>query len=317
MKEHKAVTALLRAAERECRCAYGSDRAQRMALKRRECAGELISPYRGLYSAQTYWHNLGTEQRSLHVIRALACKHPQWVFAELSAVCLYGLQHANALHDGTVCIASSGGVGGHDEPRLRRFYMNRVPKRTCKGIFVTSPERTLIDCAERPFVQALAIYDSALRIGLTTVNAIGSAAVQAVCDQQAVSRLLRYADSRSENGGESLMRGIMIDQDFAVPLLQREFENPYNRSMPYRADFCWKLADGRIIVAEYDGMAKYADVSNPNRASFQAKMEYERRREQDLKSQGVTVIVHVVFEELMSPSKLENKLINAGVPKIR
>lgn len=311
------VTALLRAAEQERRCAYGNDRAQRMALKRRERAGELVSPYRGLYVAQMYWQKLGVEQRSLHVIRTLARKHPQWVFAELSAVCLYGLQHANSLHDGTVCIASSGGIGGRDEPRLRRLYMKHVPQRTCRGMLVTSPERTLIDCAERPFTHALAIYDSALRTGLTSVDAIDALAVQSVCDRQAVSRLLRYADPRSENGGESLMRGIMIDHDFAVPLLQLEFENPCNRSMPYRVDFCWKLADGRVIVAEYDGMAKYADVSNPNRASLQAKMEYERRREQDLKNQGATVIVHVVFEELISPAKLESKLLNAGVPKIR
>lgn len=93
--------------------------------------------------------------------------------------------------------------------------------------------------------------------------------------------------------------------------------NPDNPAMPYRVDFCWKLAYGRIIVAEYDGMAKYADTSNKNRASLQAKMEYDRRRDRHLREQGVTEIVHVFYEDLLRPINLETKLLKAGVPKIR
>ncbi len=93
--------------------------------------------------------------------------------------------------------------------------------------------------------------------------------------------------------------------------------NPDNPAMSYRVDFCWKLADGRIIVAEYDGMAKYADISNKNRASLQAKMEYDRRRDRHLREQGVTEIVHVFYEDLLRPINLETKLLKAGVPKIR
>ena len=92
--------------------------------------------------------------------------------------------------------------------------------------------------------------------------------------------------------------------------------NPDNPAMSYRVDFCWKLADGRIIVAEYDGMAKYADISNKNRASLQAKMEYDRRRDRHLREQGVTEIVHVFYEDLLRPINLETKLLKAGVPKI-
>lgn len=104
---------------------------------------------------------------------------------------------------------------------------------------------------------------------------------------------------------------------FGTPLLQVQFTNPDNPAMPYRVDFCWKLADGRIIVAEYDGMAKYADTSNENRASLQAKMEYDRRRDRHLREQGVTEIVHVFYEDLLRPINLETKLLKAGVPKIR
>ena len=102
-----------------------------------------------------------------------------------------------------------------------------------------------------------------------------------------------------------------------MPLLQVEFENPDNPAAPYRVDFCWKLADGRIIVAEYDGMAKYADTTNQSRASLQAKMEYERRREHNLKAQGVTTIVHLFYEDVMNPKRMTAMLSKAGVPRLR
>ncbi len=82
------------------------------------------------------------------------------------------------------------------------------------------------------------------------------------------------------------MRGQITELSFGIPLLQVQFMNPDNPAMPYRVDFCWKLADGRIIVAEYDGMAKYADTSNKNRASLQAKMEYDRRRDRHLRNRA-------------------------------
>ena len=37
---------------------------------------------------------------------------------------------------------------------------------------------------------------------------------------------MAYADGRSENGGESIVRGIMIDLGFALPELQVEIEDP-------------------------------------------------------------------------------------------
>ena len=56
--------------------------------------------------------------------------------------------------------------------------------------------------------------------------------------------------------------------------------------------------------------------SKPNRASLQSKLEYERRREEHLKNQRVTVVQHVVYEDLIRPERLEHKLMAAGVPRI-
>ncbi|WP_055426904.1 type IV toxin-antitoxin system AbiEi family antitoxin domain-containing protein [Bifidobacterium aesculapii] len=318
MKMHKGVAALLGEAERERRCAIGEGDAMQHALRRRLKSLELVSPYPNLYARTEYWDLLNAEERSLHTIRALAKKRPQWVFAGLSAVCLYGLDHAYGLHDGTIHIASRGGARHRDSKRLRRLYMPGVGQPwNCHGIRVTSPARTLIDCAKYPFANALAIFDSALRRQLISVEDIRSLAVRTACDDRAVERLASCASPASENGGESLMRGLLIERGFAEPRLQTEFNNPDNPMAPYRVDFCWRLADGRVIVAEYDGMAKYADTSKPNRATLQSKLEYERRREEHLKNQQVTVVQHVVYEDLIRPERLERKLMAAGVPKIR
>ncbi|PJM77816.1 type IV toxin-antitoxin system AbiEi family antitoxin [Bifidobacterium felsineum] len=316
MKEHKEVAAALRSAQSDYRCASGTNDALRKAMRRRAAAGDLVSPYRNMYAARDYWNALNNEQQSLHVIRGLAYRHPSWVFTGLSAACLYGVQHSRSLHDGKVYVASTGGIGGADESHLVRVYMNQIPQRMVQGIRLVSPARMILDCAGYPFVHALAIIDSTLRMGLTSCEEIEALSLQSVCDERSVKRLVRYADAGSENGGESLFRGMLIERNYAEPLLQVEFGNPDNPAMPYRVDFCWKLADGRIIVAEYDGMAKYADATNKNRASLQAKLDYERRREQHLKAQKVTAIIHVFFEDLMSPRRFEEKMNEAGVPKI-
>ncbi|PWG66373.1 hypothetical protein [Bifidobacterium callitrichidarum] len=317
MKEHKEVSAALRQSEASQRCVIGANRALYHALRRRVRTGELISPYPNLFASQSYWNNLSLEQQSLHIIRALATLHPQWVFAGLSAACIYGYQHSYSLHDGTVFIASSNGTGHHDTKRLQRIYMSNVPKWRCSEILVTSPARTLIDCATISFPYALAIYDSALRAGRVSAMDVTVLMLQTNCDESAVRRLLQYADPLRESGGESWACGCIIELGYAVPQLQETFDNPDNLRMPYRVDFCWKLADGRIIVAEYDGMAKYADTSNPNRASLQAKLNYAYRREQHLANQGVTSIVHLFYEDVIDRVRLGAKLSEAGVPKIR
>lgn len=321
MDEHKEAEALLDHAENENRCAAASASTGKPiyhAMRRRVRSGELVSPYPGTYARREYWRNLNPEQRSLHLVRALASLHPQWVFAGISAVCLYGLEHSYSLHaDDIVCIASRGGRNAHDASPLRRIPMRHIPIRRRNGILVTSPERTLIDCTRLPFHLALPVFDSAFRRHLVSAASISRFADKVRCDANSLARLLRHVNPRSENGGESLMRALIIEQGFVVPDLQVEFENPGNPEFPYRVDFCWRLFDDRVIVAEYDGMAKYADTSNRNRATLQAKLEYERIREHTLRDDGVTTILHFVYEDLTDPARLTTKLAEADVPRTR
>lgn len=303
--------------QEEQRCAFGATDALRRAMRRRMIAGELVSPYRNVYASAEYWHTLNEHERQRHLIRALSKMHPGWVFTAESAACMYGLEHSYTLHDKGVQIASLLTGRRQDSQLLDRIYMRTIPLCDRGDVPLVTPERMLIDCAERlPFTAALPIFDSALRQELTTVQKVQHQLDSDSGRFEQTAAVLGAANLASENGGESLMRGLIDEARFAAPLLQIEFDNPSNPQMPYRVDFCWKLADGRIIVAEYDGIAKYADASNASRASIKAKLAYERNREKNLKTQGVTAIVHVFYEDLMTPRQLVGKLLEAGVPRL-
>lgn len=76
----------------------------------------------------------------------------------------------------------------------------------------TSPLRTVLDCASTlPFVEALAVADSALKYGLVTPPRLASAAA-ATRGPGRTSRLqiARHADGRAANAFESVLRGLLV-----------------------------------------------------------------------------------------------------------
>lgn len=96
MKTHKAVASLISAAQNELRCVYSRNEAEQTALRRRAQSGELLKVYDGipsLYANTAYWDGLTPPERTLHMARALAQEHPQWVFGGLVAVSAYGFEH--------------------------------------------------------------------------------------------------------------------------------------------------------------------------------------------------------------------------------
>ena len=253
----------------------------------------------------------------MHIARALTIIHPNWVFAELTAACAYELDHAYSLHDpGTIYIASTYSQSSHQYKRLKRIYMSSVDVTYMSNIPVTDIRRTLIDCAlHRSFAEALPLFDSALRKGITSPS-VREYAQRLGYDTMQIDRLCTYADPLSENGGESFARATIIELGFIVPRLQRPFMNPSNPNAPLRADFTWELPGGILIVAEFDGMGKYV-VDDDKRKTIQARVHAEREREQQLQAQGVTRITRFEFEDLRYPERLERKLLQAGVPKRR
>ncbi|MCI1212119.1 MAG: hypothetical protein LKF93_09820 [Bifidobacterium tibiigranuli] len=189
----------------------------------------------------------------MHLVRALARLHPDWVFAGVSAAAILGLEHSWRLHrDGLVYIATAGSANASDHSKLRRIYVSaeRLGEQLWRhgGVLVTSPAQTLVHCAARyPFIHAMPLVDSALRQGLTKKDAVAAACGQVVnrksVDVAEVGMLLRYADPLSENGGESFCRAVTIEEGFPSPQLQQEFVDPRNPSVIYRVDFVWYLPD--------------------------------------------------------------------------
>ncbi len=78
---------------------------------------------------------------------------------------------------------------------------------------VTTPVRTVLDCARTmSFGEALAVADSALRLGLVTPSELASsAAALRGAGRVKVLRVVSSADPRSASALESLLRAILID----------------------------------------------------------------------------------------------------------
>ena len=154
MKTHKAVASLISAAQNELRCVYSRNEAEQTALRRRAQSGELLKVYDGipsLYANTAYWDGLTPPERTLHIARALAQEHPQWVFGGLVAVSAYGFEHQWHLHDDCITIVTSDHGSRQCHQRLRHVYMpdmnNPKTHYEASGLSLISPARTLVEAA--------------------------------------------------------------------------------------------------------------------------------------------------------------------------
>lgn len=314
MRTNEAVQGLMEAARNGERCCYGTTRATRRALMKRARSGELKRTYCNTYMPSAQWDELEPPHRVLYTARALGLRHKTWVFAGHVAVAAHGLDHPWTIHDGTIVIAVADSPTVRPSSRLRRIYAPHAKTCTRAGIVVTSVERTLVDCAlTYPFVQILPMFDSALRMGSTTKEAIVDECDRLNRDVGAVMRAVHYADARSENGGESECRAVIIEAGLMIPELQVEFNVDGNVK---RVDFIWRLPDGRVIVLEFDGMRKYVDPTMTDRRSVRQVVADEREREDMLRRAGVTTIIRTDYDEVRARRPLIAKLIAAGIPHV-
>ena len=113
---------------------------------------------------------------------------------------------------------------------------------------VTSPLRTVIDCARRlPFDEALAVADSALRSGMVTSEELwlGAEAVRGPGATQA-RRVARCASAQAANPFESVLRAIVLE----FPALQvRPQVEVVARGMTFHPDL---VDEGNRVVIEAD-----------------------------------------------------------------
>ena len=94
--------------------------------------------------------------------------------------------------------------------------------------------------------------------------------------------------------------------------LQREYVDPLEPWNTYRADFVFELMDGRTVLGEFDGRAKYEDERLRSGATVIDTFMMERQRESRLTLTGAS-IVRFKWSDLRSPGRLLRMLAAAGV----
>lgn len=105
----------------------------------------------------------------------------------------------------------------HELPELAEIGVRHLPSSDRDG-WATSYLRTVLDCArDLPFVEALAVADSALRSGDLMVDNLEAAAARLTRAGDArVRRVLLLADLRAANPFESALRALAIQSGLDV-----------------------------------------------------------------------------------------------------
>ena len=266
-----------------------------------------------MYVKPEYWNALKPDERIQHVAGTLHLKHPNWVFAGVTAAALHGFEHPWHLHAGSVTIATASQGTNANNANIKRVFVPHCAPEYVNGIPVTNGAQTVVDCGlSTDFRFALPIIDSALRKGTAIADILNICSTMHR-DCTPIFRLLHYANPASENGGESLGRGTIVEGGLMVPELQQDITDPQTGAL-YRVDYLWRLPDGRLIVGEYDGYEKYANPNMNDRRGIQGAVHAEKERETGLYRAKVDSIVRFTYEDVLKQHPMINKLRAAGVP---
>ena len=312
---------LFELAERDGRCLAGDAPWLASALGVRTKNGGVIRVRRGLYARTSYWADLSPIERHLHVARALAREHPDWVFCRMTAAMALGLSMTYARHDFEglpieIAAPSEAHCGERNGIRmLPRLGSDTVWRAS--GLLVASPAQTVFDCVRcLPFDESLAMADSALHMKLMEGSEFARLVVGAGRSRgiRNARRVLECMDGRAESGGESMVRARMIELGYKEPELQVEFSNPLEPGHTYRADMLIRCGK-RLVVVELDGKCKYEDPEmlvgrTPLRVLFD-----ERQREALLTSHGVEVM-RLRYEDVMDEGRFKRLMDAYRIPRV-
>lgn len=321
MGERKQACAdrLLDEAERAYRLAFASSHTEVMALKRRRDAGRVVEPAKGYFARSDVYKSLSKRAQAMYLIRAVAQKHPTWIFASFSAALVYGLQVSHRYLDMVHIV-----VGSHERKCkpggfIACHQMGDVEPMVVAGIRVTSLFQTLLDCAcSASFRYGLAVVDSAVHWNLTTVSELKVYFDSCGKRKRGIAtarKVLQWVDGKSENGGESVARAVMIELGFVVPELQRDVVDPMDSTQVKRVDYYWLLSDGTEVMAELDGKGKYkgtGDVAKDIEAAIESFSD-ERLRESHLNLTRA-LVVRFSFAQAIDEDYMRRLLTCAGIP---
>ncbi|MGO4615701.1 type IV toxin-antitoxin system AbiEi family antitoxin domain-containing protein [Nocardia sp. 2YAB30] len=176
------------------------------------------------------------------------------------------------------------------------------------GIRVTTPARTIIDIARSEgFEQSVALGDSALRQGLTTIAELQEHVRQARhrpgCRK--ATQVVGFLDGRSESTGESLSRIVLHRCGLPAPELQaRVFSD--DEICVGRVDF---LFADLGVIGEFDGNTEYQSALGGPRTPEQIVIT-EKNREDRLRALG-WIVVRWTWDDLADPAHLAHRIHTA------
>ncbi len=319
-RRHEAerhVASLLDEAEHERRCAMARGNAERRMFKVRRDANLLVEPHPRLFARPEYWSTLEPDEQGAHIVRGVAMLHPDWVFSHYSAALVHGLYVSKNLLDNVHVASSYRGQNGsvaHHAARSRSYVV-------VDGIRVTPLIETIFECLRScRFFDGLPIADSGLAKSGMSLDALEAAIASAWRTSPGIATALTtlsHADARSESGGESAARSIMIEEGLLVPDLQVEVPDPLEPGRVSRIDFLWKLHGGsRKVAGEFDGMRKYRNARFMGGRTLENVLVDERERESHLVAAGVSVI-RFKYRHVLDRSGFVRLLESHGIPRIR
>jgi len=246
--------------------------------------GQLVRLTRGAFAVA-----VARKPREHHRLAAIALASisADAVLSHQSAATVLGLEMLRPDLE-RVHLTVAVGVGAHRTATRHEHESDLGPWDVVvrDGVRTTSLERTAVDVActsSMGFAGALAVFDSALRLGADRERMAGMLQ-NARRGVGHARRALGHADSRAENPGESWGRAQMICAGLPIDDLQREFHDEAGELIA-RTDFAW----GNVLVGEFDGMEKYQKYLRPGETPFEA-MRREKEREDALRRMGIMVI---------------------------
>ena len=321
---HDAATQLEHAldeAAADQRFLYTRSRPLLEAARSEISAGTVSEVYPRTFAKAAYLAALSARGQAHHLIRTLAKRHPSWTFCLYSAAVIHGLQVPFALLDTVHVRAMRRQNRRATMPYIARHLLPSCDTAIVNDVRVTEIDATVFDCLRyASFRQGLAIADSALHHNLTTLSRLTDYAQEHGRGRHGAAKALHtlgYTDARSTNGGESSVRGAIIELGFLIPEIQIEVPDPVNPNVTKTVDFYWRLSDGRTVIFELDGLQKYRfDTQGAafTLAETQRTLADERRRESHLNLTGATV-VRMAYAEAIDDQKLTQMLTLAGIPK--
>ncbi|MYR08723.1 hypothetical protein GTV32_21480 [Gordonia sp. SID5947] len=309
MDEHHATSPTEMFRRRNALDVRGSDDRR---LRRDVDSGTLIKPWRGVYRAAPESSSADAAYLT-RVLAACEVAEIDKVVSHHSAAAIHQLPVLHPDHT-NVHFTVNRPAGGH-----RRGHVLHPARLTSddvvfvNGIAVTSLARTAADIARTGnVVQAVCIFDSALRAGATADELRDAVVRNRGRVGNAVARAaLPHANRLSESIAESFSRALIIGfDDIPTPTVQHELFTPSGLFVA-RVDLYW-AEEG--MVGEVDGRAKYTADLAPGEDPGDRVWD-EKRREDTIRDLDETV-VRWGWQECMHPEQL-HALLRRGLERAR